>query len=348
MSTIRNSAFLLFALGVTVSLRAESIQQDQTSGPVQIAIHLEPKLPTIGDTVTLKIQAIAEQDVEVLMPDFGEALDRFSIVDFAPREKIDDKGRTISTQTYRLDPPGSGRNVIPPILIEYVDRRDGKQAAPKGMDAYEILTDRIVFEVASVLPNSASDELRPPKGELAIVTPSRRSLVPWLLGLGGVLSIIVALLIKMIADARRRGRKRSAYDVAQSRLFQLLEQKRETPQQVDAFYVQLSDIVRRYIEDRFEMRAPDLTTEEFLSSIGQSPDFSIDHQGLLRDFLRQADLVKFARAEPSDVDTQRAIDKAKQFLNETREQSPTIDESLESHESPQSESSLQKSETVHG
>ena len=95
--------------------------------------------------ITLAIEVQAEPDVEVLMPDFGEALNRFSIVDFAPRQSIDGNGRTIAKQTYRLDPPSSGPQVIPPILIEYVDRREGQQQAPDGLDAYEILTDRIEF-----------------------------------------------------------------------------------------------------------------------------------------------------------------------------------------------------------
>ena len=72
------------------------------------------------------------------------------------------------------------------------------------------------------------------------------------------------------------------------------------------------------------MRAPELTTEEFLSSIGQSPDFSTDHQGLVREFLKQADLVKFARAEPSSDETERAIEKAELFLEETRDSAPML------------------------
>ena len=82
------------------------------------------------------------------------------------------------------------------------------------------------------------------------------------------------------------------------------------------------------------MRAPELTTEEFLTSIGESPDFSIEHQRLLREFLRQADLVKFAGATPGEDEIGRSIAIARQFLDETRENAPLIDEEAPNPENP--------------
>ena len=79
--------------------------------------------------------------------------------------------------------------------------------------------------------------------------------------------------------------------------------------------------MRRYLEDRFELRAPELTTEEFLASVGESPDLSREHQVLLREFLRQADLVKFAGVRPAADDIQQSVDAARQFLEETKQES---------------------------
>ncbi|WP_182868376.1 DUF4381 family protein [Rhodopirellula sp. JC639] len=338
---------------MTSSSAAQSIVQQRQSGPVSIHVTLEPERPVIGDTVTLSIEVTAEKDVEVLMPDFGDALDRFSIVDFAPRESIDDAGRTIAKQTYRLDPPSSGRHVIPPILIEYVDRRAGQRQAPEGLDAYEVLTDRIPFEVASVLPKGAAVDLKPPMQRLDPVEPPAPSRWPWVAAIAVVTLVALPFVVRALAAARRRKRRRSAYDVATARLSKLLQTPRSTGPQIDEFYVGLSYILRKYIEDRFEMRAPELTTEEFLSSIGQSPDFSADHQSLLREFLRQADLVKFARAQPSRDEIVRAIDHVERFLKETRENAPmVVDDATDSDSaddvSVKPESKRQIGEAAHG
>ncbi len=61
-------------------------------GPVTATVTLEPTQPVIGDTLNLTIEVQAEKGVELLMPEFGEALETFSIVDFVPRETIDDEG----------------------------------------------------------------------------------------------------------------------------------------------------------------------------------------------------------------------------------------------------------------
>ena len=66
--------------------------------------------------------ASTEPKVELLMPEFGEALGRFEIIDFAPKEEIDESGATIARQRYRLQPARSGTQIIPPLRIEFVDR----------------------------------------------------------------------------------------------------------------------------------------------------------------------------------------------------------------------------------
>ena len=89
---------------------------------------------------------------------------------------------------------------------------------------------------------------------------------------------------------------------------------------MDAFYVALSLIVRTYLEDRFGLRSPELTTQEFLTEMGRSPDLARSHQQLLRDFLTQADLVKFAGLRPDEGAVGESIAAAERFLEETRDQ----------------------------
>lgn len=309
------------------------------SGPVVIRLQLGPESVKIGDLIHLAITVEAENQVEVLMPEFGEALDRFSIVDFVPRETIDRAGKTILEQRYRLRPTSSGTHTIPPILVEYVDRRPGQRVAPEGLDAFEVLTDAIPFEVTSVLPADADHVLRAPLGRLPLVTPGASSWFPLILS-GFLLLILGGFAVYRSKHWRQVARRRSAYEIARSRLDQLLESGSSTPRDMEKFYVFLSAIVRQYLEDRFELRAPDLTTEEFLLSVVDAPDLSGDHQQLLQSFLNHADLVKFARILPSTEDVERSIESAVRFLDETRDNAPLLsvnedlhaDESL--HESP--------------
>ena len=87
---------------------------------------------------------------------------------------------------------------------------------------------------------------------------------------------------------------------------------------IGPFYVELSGIVRAYLENRYELHAPEQTTEEFIREAGASGLLSPEHRRLVIDFLTQCDLVKFARAEPSSSDMHEAFNAAERLVRETR------------------------------
>ena len=311
---------LLFARGAVAQEEGEALEQAFERGPVRGTLSLSPVEPVIGDVLTLDLEVVAEPAVELLMPEFGEALGRFEILDFAPSEGIDDEGRTVARQTYRLQPARSGPQSIPPLRIEFVDRRPGRTPAPEGEDAYEVLTERLRVEVAPVLAADAPLELRPAHGDLG---PRRGPLGPawaWALAFLVAVGIAAPFAWRAFVAARARRRQRSAYEVARQALDGLLAGGRPDADGMDAFYVALSQIVRTYLEDRFGLRSPELTTQEFLTEMGRSPDLARSHQQLLRDFLTQADLVKFAGHRPDASAVDESTGAAERFLEETRDQ----------------------------
>ncbi len=303
-----------------VQASADAIVRESERGPVRVELRVSPAAPVIGDVVELRIEARAEPEVEVLMPEFGEALGRFEIVDFAPSDTLDATGRTLARQVYRLQPRRSGRLSIPPLRVEFVDRRAGHPAAPEGEDAYEILTERILLEVSPILAADAPLELAPPHPDLARRRTGAGPAWAWLLGAIALAAIAAPFVYRAAVAAAARKRKRSAYEVARAELDALLAGGRPSAGTMDPFYVKLSLIVRSYLEDRFGLRSPELTTQEFLSEMGRSPDLARSHQRLLRDFLEQADLVKFAGHRPGAEGVAESIAAAERFLEETRDQ----------------------------
>lgn len=295
------------------------LEKSAERGPVKARVRLEPAAPVIGDTVTLTVEVTAADGIELMMPEFGQSLERYSVREFVPKESVDASGNTVATQRYVLEPPLSGAQSIPPLLIEFIDRRPGQRPAPEGEQTYELVTERIAFEVASVVPAGASSDLKPLRERLE---PLREpgELWPWLLALAVLAAIAVPLAWRSLKAARAEGRRRTAYDVARARLDALSQRSRPSGEdEVDTFFVELSALIRRYLEDRFELRAPELTTEEFLQIASASPDLGEAHQGFLRSFLRRADMVKFARFIPSAEDIEGALAAASRFLEETHQ-----------------------------
>ena len=79
------------------------------------------------------------------------------------------------------------------------------------------------------------------------------------------------------------------------------------------FVIAVSDAARAYLEERFNFHAPERTTEEFLVE-AHLPE---RHMALLRTFLVEADLVKFARHRPGKDDMARAFAAAENFVRES-------------------------------
>ena len=298
----------------TNDIDATALSAETREGPLAATVSLRPAQPRLGDVLVLTLSVTAEAGIAVDMPVFGDALGRFGIVDYAPRREVLEDGGLVLSQRYTLLSPMSGRQRIPRLRIEYTDERRATAAQPR-----ELLTDELGFVVASVLPEGeVIGELRPARPALAeLPRPWLQRHWPWL-AFGAVL---VALAATAVVAWLRRAEERArvtAYDRARVRLERLQGVGLPDAAAMDGWYVELSDIVRRYIEERFALRAPELTTEEFLLEAGRSADLSPPHRELLSDFLARCDRVKFARYSPGDDESREALDVAGRFLRETR------------------------------
>jgi hypothetical protein len=84
------------------------------------------------------------------------------------------------------------------------------------------------------------------------------------------------------------------------------------------FYTELSLILRTYLDGRFHLNAPDETTEEIVEEMSKSPELNGTQRNILQDFMRQADMVKFAKGHPDRTTMESAFDTTRQFVEETK------------------------------
>ena len=88
--------------------------------------------------------------------------------------------------------------------------------------------------------------------------------------------------------------RRSAYEEAVAKLGVLEQRGAPEAADADGGFVELSSVIRTYLEHRYEIRAPELTTEEFLLVAVRNEGLTTDHRALLTAFLERCDRVKFA------------------------------------------------------
>jgi len=83
------------------------------------------------------------------------------------------------------------------------------------------------------------------------------------------------------------------------------------------FCIAVSDTLRMYLEERFNFRAPERTTEEFLHELRGTNLLQPDQKEALAEFLKRCDLVKFARYEPGEPELRDLHDSALRLIEET-------------------------------
>lgn len=84
------------------------------------------------------------------------------------------------------------------------------------------------------------------------------------------------------------------------------------------FCIAVSDALRVYLEERFHLRAPERTTEEFLQDLQRTTHLNTQQKLSLTDFLERCDLVKFAKFEPTEAILRDLHDSALRLVDETQ------------------------------
>ena len=268
--------------------------------PATVRVRLDRNVITTAEQVHLTIEATVGDGYELAMPALGDDPGGFTVLD----KRLDgpalgDQGRLHYTLTASLEPFLAGDYTLPSMMVSW--RQKGE---PGGEEAGRIETGPINVVVLSVLEGE-KPEPKPNFGPLDL--PFRWD--PVWIGIAVATVLLLAGLIFWLRSMNRRRaieaeiRRVAAHELALRRLRRIRPAAPEDHESVKVYYLDLSSILREYIENRFGFRAPSRTTEEFLEDMRHGDSFQPDHKRLLDAFLIHCDLVKFAdhRALPDEM-----------------------------------------------
>ena len=276
---------------------------------VTVTAVLDKTSVTIGDKIRYSLVVSAKNDIEVEFPDFEGNLGNFNLKDFGSGRKVF-WGRQKITRWYVLDTYVIGKQALPKALVKY--RRQGEN------DWNRLESEEKEIEVKSLLDKpGVKRELRPIKDPLDF--PFR-----WRYLLLGILILLfilagIAIFRKKKNNLARTVELPPAHQIALQKLNELKTKGLIAQGKIKEYYIEISGIIRHYIEDRFKLSAPEMTSEEFLLKARDAQELSLTQKDLLSDFLLSCDLVKFARYSPSEKETETVFESARRFVEETKE-----------------------------
>ncbi|TSA28407.1 MAG: hypothetical protein D4R67_03910 [Bacteroidetes bacterium] len=271
----------------------------------------------IGDQVGLTLQFTGPAGVQVLWPSIPDTV--LGKIDVLLRDRIDttlsETGTTTTlTQRLLLTSFDTGFYVIPPIPFYFRELPD---------TTIRVAETRHHFLAVHTLAVDTTKPIKPIKGpHRAPIT--FREILPWILiGLAaaGIIAFIVYYLIKRrkkepVFRFRQRVQLKP-HEIALQEMEKLRIKKLWQQGKIKEYYSELTEIVRRYIEDRFLVPALESTSAEILHDLLELPEISREVWDQLGKLLMLADMVKFAKEKPLPEQNEESLERGIQFVNQT-------------------------------
>jgi hypothetical protein len=245
----------------------------------------------IGDPITVHVEIQHPKGI-TFQALVGDTVGRFAVLQ---RSELASKGETSTSTSFVVANYDSGSAILPPLLFLYSLKGDTATRT--------VATNPLIFNVrtGAVDTSQAIKDVKPPMT------------IPYtLLEILSFIGIILALAaagyfgyrywkkkqITKWSDGEYVPPSRPAHVLAFVVLGNLKEKRLWQQGLIKPYYVEISEIVRRYFENRYHVMALEETTDEIMKSLnGRLPDNGMWQN--VDGFLRRADLVKFAKFQPT-------------------------------------------------
>jgi hypothetical protein len=308
------NVLLIVALIVTGGLSGQVAAQQ-----IKATASIDTSHILIGDQIKLRLELDKPKGIEVDFPMVSDSVT--SKIEVVQRGKIDtfqldDKNRIKLIQQFVITSFDTGMYQIPPF---YFRLKNGQ------------LTDSIPTQALSLQVHGMKIDTQ--KGPTDIKVPyeapiTLKEIIPYILGI----ILIGALIFFGFYYFQRKRRneplfgrqekpKEPPHVIALRELDRVRGQKLWQQEKIKQYYSEISDILRNYIQERFDISALEQTSAETLAVFKKHRDLadekSVDQ---LQQILSLADLVKFAKYEPQPEDNNMTLLNAYFFVNQTKKE----------------------------
>ncbi len=299
---------VLFCLGLfVVILSGNAFGQ----GTAIASAKMDAKQIAVGDQARIFIEVQSDPAAGKLQ--WAGIPDTFNNLEITERGKIDTAhqgSRVIYKQRLTITGFDSGMFKIPAFVFSVI---------PNSGAAYTVQTDSFSLLVQTL----AVDTSKAFKGikNIIYVKSTWMDYIGYIIGGIVFLVLIIVVVIYFLKNRKEKPVAKKAVVSLQDKTLQLLNQLEARQlwqkRQVKEYYIELTDIVRNYIEARFNTPALELTTDEILYKAQFHREMQPYH-ALLSEVLNTADLAKFAKFQPLPQEHTDAMDKARKFVDTTR------------------------------
>lgn len=289
-----------------------------TDSLLMVGASVTPDSGTVGDRLVLTLTVVHDFETAIAFPRVAGEIVPFEVIDVVIYPSDEGPGGVVERRDVVITVFETGEHTIPALAF---------YAVVAGGDTAVVYSESLSVTIRSVIPpEELTGDIKP--RDIKPPLDLRRAVWPWILGS----MLAAALVVGWRLWRRWRGsrserpedegptaaeRRRAAHLGALERLRALRGSDHLTLGYVEPFYVELTDIVRRYVGERFGVPAIGRTTAELRPELDGAALGSGDIEWLTR-LLERADLSKFARTAPAPAQGESDLDDVEGFVERTR------------------------------
>jgi len=279
---------------------------------VKIESFLDKNMISVGDRVTYTVRFIYSDSIKINLPDVGSNLGQFEIKDHHEKEVYkNESNQFVKEYTYIITPWVSGTFIIPSLDFSY---------STKEQENVILKSNEHRLEAKSLLKEDDQD-IRDINGPHSI--PYKY--LPWVIA-AIVFIVLIGLFIwlyyyyrdKNKFKMRNSGEEEIAPEIQARQLIKEAEDHYLNEDlECKNFYIQLSYAIRKYLERKFNILALEESGSSTAIIIEKDMRFDEKQTLFLADFLRETDMVKFAKFFHDYDRRKKLIDNSYEFINQT-------------------------------
>ena len=284
---------------------------------VSVTAKLDTNAMLIGDHVGLTLKFTGPPKSQVLWPFMPDTI--LKSITVIGRGKIDtiyaaDKKSVTYSQQLNLTCYDSGFYTVPSIPFRYRIMPDTTvTVAQSSMMLLAVHTVKV----------DTTQAIKPIIGPLKVPI-TFREMLPWILAALAIILLIAAVIWYLNKRRKREPvftlkpkvvllpHETALQDIEKLRLKKLWQAGR-----IKEYHSELTEILRRYIEDRFQVPALEQTSGEITMSLMNNPGCPRPALDKLGNLLIMADMVKFAKVQPLAMENEKSLNDGIEFVNET-------------------------------
>lgn len=263
----------------------------------------------IGDPITVYVEFTHQENLKFTSL-VGDTLAAFHILSHTP---IEEASSTSSTTTFTVAAYDSGTAILPPLQFAY--------SLPKDPTIRTVATNLLIFNIRLVEVDTTK-EIKDIKPVLSIpLTIAEISLI-----LGTIVGVALLVYSLYRHTKRKKAQKpeeqyvpppKAAHIIALEELAVLKEKRLWQQGLIKPYYSEVTEVIRRYFENRFGFMSLEKTTDETMNDLRRFWAARPILEKADR-ILRNADLVKFAKYQPSISEHEEMLAVAFEIIDRTK------------------------------